>query len=309
MRHVPVLLQEVIELLNLKPGMNIVDCTLGDGGHSEKILEKTSPDGKLLGIDVDPESLLRAKQFLYDFEGRATFVRENFVHLKKIVQDKNFDQVDGILMDFGWSSPQFMERSRGLSFQNPEELIDMRYGSNFENLIFDLHNPTAADLVNNLSVSQLEYIFSVFGEENLSQEISQAIYDKRKIKLIETVGDLVEIILETYRKKLKTEKEIPWIGGLHPATKVFQALRIAVNDELGVIENVLPQAIDILSPGGRLAVITFHSLEDRIAKHFFKSREGKDIEIITKKPVECGEDEYRENPPSRSAKLRVIQKL
>jgi len=289
--------------------MNVIDCTLGDGGHSEKILEKTSPDGKLLGIDVDPESLLRAKQFLYRFEKRVTFVRENFIHLKSLVEKEKFASPDGILMDFGWSSPQFMERSRGLSFQNPDEPLDMRYGSNFENLIFDRYNPTAADLVNNLSIEQLQYIFSSFGEENLSREIALAIQEKRILKSIETVGDLVEIILDAYRKKLKTEKEIPWIGGLHPATKVFQALRIAVNDELGVIEKVLPQAIEVLSPGGRLAVITFHSLEDRIVKHYFKSREGKDIEIITKKPVECAEDEYAKNPPSRSAKLRVIQKL
>jgi 16S rRNA (cytosine1402-N4)-methyltransferase len=309
MRHVPVLHAEVIHYLKLESGMNVIDCTLGDGGHSEKILEKTSPDGKLLGIDVDPESLLRAKQFLYRFEKRVTFVRENFIHLSDVVEKENFLQVDAILMDFGWSSPQFMERSRGLSFQNPSEPLDMRYGSNFESLIFGLQNPTAADLVNNLPVEQLEYIFSSFGEENLSREIAQGIQEKRKVQPIKTVGDLVEIILDAYRKKLKTDKEIPWIGGLHPATKVFQALRIAVNDELGVIEKVLPQAINVLQPGGRLAVITFHSLEDRIAKHYFKSREGKDIEIITKKPVECAEEEYAQNPPSRSAKLRVIQKL
>lgn len=300
MRHVPVLLNEVIESLNLKPGMNIVDCTLGDGGHSEKILEKTSPDGKLLGVDVDPESLLRAKQFLYRFENRATFVRENFSQLKSIVEKEKFGPVHAVLMDFGWSSPQFMERSRGLSFQNPEEPLDMRYGSTAD---------TAADLVNQLDAEQLEKIFSSFGEENLSREIAAGIQERKKVSPIQTVGQLVDIVLDVYRKKLKTDKEIPWIGGLHPATKVFQALRIAVNDELGVIEKVLPQAIEVLAPQGRLAVITFHSLEDRIAKHYFKSREGKDITIITKKPIECGEEEYQNNPPSRSAKLRIVEKL
>jgi len=309
MRHVPVLLNEVIEALSLKAGMNVIDCTLGDGGHSEKILEKTSPEGKLLGIDVDPESLLRAKQFLYRFENRVTFVRDNFAHLKSIVEKENFGPVHGVLMDFGWSSPQFMERSRGLSFQNPEEPLDMRYGSSFETAIFGLDNPTAADLVNTLEAQQLEDIFSSFGEENLSREIVQGIQEKRKTTPIQTVGQLVEIVLEAYRKKLKTDKEIPWIGGLHPATKVFQALRIAVNDELGVIERVLPQAIEVLAPQGRFAVITFHSLEDRIVKHYFKSQEGKAIQIITKKPVECGEEEYENNPPSRSAKLRVVEKL
>ncbi len=309
MRHVPVLLREVIELLNLRSGMNIVDCTLGDGGHSEKILEKIAPEGKLLGIDVDPESLLRAKQFLYRFEGRVIFVRDNFVQLKEILKNGQLGRVDGILMDFGWSSPQFMQRSRGLSFQNPEEPLDMRYGSSFETALFGLDNPTAKDLVNQLPAEQLEYIFSRFGEENLSRDIAKKIVEERKQKEIQTVGELVEIVLSTYRTKLKTEKEIPWVGGLHPATKVFQALRIAVNDELGVIEKVLPQAVEALSSGGRLAVITFHSLEDRIVKHFFKSKEGKDIEIITKKPIECDTEEYTNNPPSRSAKLRVVQKL
>lgn len=309
MRHVPVLLEEVLESLNLAPGMNIIDCTLGDGGHSEKILERTAPNGKLLGIDADPESLLRAKQFLYRFESRTTFVRENFIHIKKIVEESKFSGVKGILMDFGWSSPQFAERERGLSFQNPTESLDMRYGSSFENPIFGLNNPTASELVNELSVDQLDHIFSTFGEENLSKEIAIAIRNARKRKPVETVGDLVEIILQTYRTKLKTEKEVPWIGGLHPATKVFQALRIAVNDELGVIETVLPEALEVLEPGGRLAVITFHSLEDRIVKHYFKSVDQKTIKIITKKPIECGEQESKDNPPSRSAKLRVVEKL
>ena len=309
MRHVPVLINEVMDALNLKPGMNVIDCTLGDGGHSEKILEATSPNGKLLGIDVDPESLLRAKQFLYRFEGRVTYVRENFIHLKKIVEENSFLGVQGILMDFGWSSPQFADRERGLSFQNPNELLDMRFGSSFNTPIFGLNNPTAAELLNTLTHEQLEYIFSAYGEENLSGEIARHIQECRKSKSVETVGDLVEIILQVYRKKLNTDKEIPWIGGLHPATKVFQALRIAVNDELGVIEKVLPDAIDVLESGGRLAVITFHSLEDRIVKHYFKSIDEKTIKIISKKPVVCGEQEYKQNPPSRSAKLRVIEKL
>jgi 16S rRNA (cytosine1402-N4)-methyltransferase len=309
MRHVPVLLNEVLASLNLRSGMNVVDCTLGDGGHSEKILEKISPNGKVLGIDVDPESLLRAKQFLYRFEGRVIFVRNNFTEIKKIVEENNFSQVKGVLMDFGWSSPQFAERERGLSFQNPNELLDMRYGSTFEDPIFGLSNPTAAELLNTLPPEKLEYIFSSYGEENLSGDIAHAVRDARKRKLIATVGDFVEIVLQCYRTKLKTDKEIPWIGGLHPATKVFQALRIAVNDELGVIEKVLAPAIDVLEPGGRLAVINFHSLEDRIVKHYFKSVDEKTVKIITRKPIECAEDEYKNNPPSRSAKLRVVEKL
>ena len=148
----------------------------------------------------------------------------------------------------------------------------------------------------------------MYGEEKLSKLIAAAIVDKREGYAFETVGDLVDVILETYRKKLKTDKEVPWIGGLHPATKVFQALRIAVNDELGVLERVLPQAVEALAPGGRLAVISFHSLEDRIVKHFFKGLPKGDITILTKKPIIPSEEETNTNSRARSAKLRVIQK-
>jgi len=307
MRHTPVLLNEVVEALQLKSGMQIIDCTLGDAGHSEKILEKISPDGKLLGIDADIEAILRAKQYLYKFDEQVIFVRDNFINLNKIVAEQKFTPVNGILMDFGWSSPQFEERGRGFSFLKPEEKLDMRYGVGLLTIDHSLSSKTASDLVNELDQNELEKIFREYGEEKLSKEIAKAISENRKTKKIEIVGDLVNIVLEVYRKKLKTEKEIPWVGGLHPTTKVFQALRIAVNDELGVIEKVLPQAIDILAPGGRLAVITFHSLEDRIVKHFFKDQ--KTIKIITKKPIECGEEESKLNARARSAKLRVIEKV
>lgn len=303
MRHVPVLLQEVVESLCLKPNMKIVDCTLGDAGHSDAILEKLGSTGKLLAIDADPEAVLRAKQFLYKYENQVVFVRENFSHLQKIAEDHKFSPVQGILIDLGWSTPQFAERGRGFSFQEDEPL-DMRYSGNAES-----GKITAAELLEQKSESELEYIFRMFGEENLSKDIARAIVLERKNKKIETTGQFVEIILRVYREKLKSTKEVPWIGGLHPATKVFQALRIAVNEELGVLEEVLPQAIEILHSGGRLAVITFHSLEDRIVKHYFKSQENKSLRIITKKPIVCGKAEYDSNPPSRSAKLRVIEKI
>ncbi len=304
MRHIPVLLQEVLAALELAPGKNIIDCTLGDAGHSEAILKATSPTGKLLGVDADPEALLRAKNYLHGFEGRVVYVRNNFEQLEHIVADQSFGPVNGILMDFGWSTPQFEERKRGFSFQKPEELLDMRYGANS-----DASVTPAAELVNASSEEKLEEIFRVYGEERLSREIAGAIIEKRKEYIFRTVGDVVNVVLETYRKKLKTDKEIPWVGGLHPATKVFQALRMSVNDELEVIERVLPQAVNVLSPGGILAVITFHSLEDRIVKHFFKKINGKGITIITKKPIIAGEEEYKVNPRARSAKLRVIKKL
>jgi len=299
MRHEPVLLHEVIDALQLKPGSNIIDCTLGDGGHTEQILKKIGPKGKVLGIDADPESLARAKSFLYTEGERVVYVRDNFEHLSKIVQEAKFGPVHGILMDLGWSSPQFAERKRGFSFLNPDEPLDMRY------------TPrdgvrTAADLIEASTMEELEEIFRVYGEETLSKEIATVIqaYDKD----INTAGDLVDIVLDVYRVKLKTNKDVPWIGRLHPATKVFQALRIAVNDEFGVIERALPQAIDMLESGGRLVVISFHSGEDRIVKHYFKSMKHK-IVIQTKKPIVASEEEVKENPRVRSAKLRVVEKL
>ncbi|MFA5211080.1 MAG: 16S rRNA (cytosine(1402)-N(4))-methyltransferase RsmH [Patescibacteria group bacterium] len=311
-RHEPVLLAEVLEALNLdknqpksdpsRSDKNIIDCTVGDAGHSEKILEKIGENGKLLAIDADTESILRAKQFLYKFEGQITFVRDNFVNLKKIVLENNFENVNGILMDFGWSTPQFEMRGRGFSFNNLEENLDMRYSENQEN--------TAEHVVNNYTENELVEIFKKYGEEKLSKQIAEKIIKIRKEREIKKVGDLVEIILQVYREKLKTEKEIPWIGGIHPATKVFQALRIEVNKELEVIEKVLPQAIEILQSGGRLAVISFHSLEDGLVKHFFKSESAKkNIKIITKKPLICSREEYQKNPRARSAKLRIIEKI
>ena len=320
-RHIPVLLDETIESLQLKPGMNVIDCTLGDAGHAERVLEATGPDGKLLGIDADSESLLRAKQFLHDYSERITFVRDNFELLEDIVEAESFGPADAILLDLGWSSPQFADRGRGFSFQNANESLDMRYDTRMEcehtakipEMSMDgkplYGRCTAGELVNHKSKHELEQIFREYGEEKLSKEIASAIVEKRKEFALETVGDLVNVILDVYRKKLKTDKEIPWIGGIHPATKVFQSLRIAVNDEIGVLKRVLPIAVGALSSGGRIAVISFHSLEDSIVKHFFKSQKNKTLNIITKKPIISGDKERESNPRARSAKLRIAQKL
>lgn len=306
MRHMPVLLNEVLASLQLKSGMNAIDCTLGDAGHAEKILEATSPNGKLLGIDADPEAVLRAKQFLYSFEDRVICARDNFTHLQEIIEREKFYPMNAILFDLGWSTPQFEERGRGFSFAKDEPL-DMRYEGKIQDTNNKIQIQTAADIVNESSVHELGKIFKGYGEEGLSKEIAKVIVEQRKKSRIERTGQLVEIILEVYRQKLKTKKEIPWVGGLHPATKVFQALRIAVNDELGVLEKALPQAVEALEPGGRIAVISFHSLEDRIVKHFFKGE--KRVKIITKKPIVCSAEEYEGNPRARSAKLRVAEKL
>ncbi|MBT3419305.1 MAG: 16S rRNA (cytosine(1402)-N(4))-methyltransferase RsmH [Candidatus Magasanikbacteria bacterium] len=301
-RHVPVLLDEVIESLKLYPGAHVIDCTVGDGGHSEKILEATTPEGRLIAIDADPESLLRSKQRLYPFDGRVTFVRENFEKLEEIVKEHPIGSIHGVLMDFGWSSPQFSERNRGFSFEGDEPL-DMRYAAGKDN------KQSAEDFINNESIEEIERVFATYGEERFANEVAWQIGEKRKKEKISTTKQLVDLILEVYRKKLNTEKEIPWIGGIHPATRIFQSIRIAVNNELGVIEDVLPQAVEVLQSGGRLAVITFHSLEDRIVKHFFKSIKDKSIHIITKKPIVCSNAEAKENPRARSAKLRVIEKI
>lgn len=303
MRHTPVLLREIIEALHLAPGKHVIDCTLGDAGHAEAILEATAPNGMLLGIDADPEAILRAKKFLYPYQNRAVLVRSNFIHLGQIVLEQRFGPVHGILFDLGWSTPQFEERERGFSFQHPEERLDMRFGP-------EDGGETASEIVRDASTDELARIFRRYGEEPMAKEIADAIGRERQKHPIELVGDLVEIILAVYRKKLKTKKEVPWIRGLHPATKVFQAMRIAVNKELEALREIIPTAIDLLAPHGRLVIISFHSLEDRIVKHAFQDavRDGK-ARFVSKRPVRPRAEESAANPKARSAKLRAIEKI
>jgi 16S rRNA (cytosine1402-N4)-methyltransferase len=291
-RHITVLLKEVIEGLNLKPGMNAVDCTLGDAGHAEAILMATESRGMLLGIDADVEAILRSKQYLYGFGDRFIVARDNFANLKQIIEKNKFFPVQAILMDLGWSSPQFEERGRGFSFLK-DEVLDMRYGS-------ECQTKTAADILNSSSVEELAKIFHLYGEEKNSYAIAKAIVEAIKKKPIEKTGDLVPIIKALKHKNIKT---------IHPATKVFQALRIAVNNELEVLRQALPQAVEVLASGGRLAVISFHSLEDRIVKQYFRSIENTLVKVVTKKPVVPSREEIRKNPRSRSAKMRVVEKL
>jgi len=305
MRHQPVLLNEVLDGLRLKPGDSVIDCTLGDGGHAEAILEKTAPDGRLLGIDADAESLLRAKRFLYRFGERVVCARDNFSNLKQLAGSDGFDKVAAIIFDLGWSSPQFEERGRGFSFLKDEPL-DMRYDSqNFQNN----NVKTAADIINELSEKELSAIFKKFGEEKFSREIAAAIVEERKKTAIKTTGQLVEVILQIYREQLRSELAVPWIGGLHPATKVFQALRVEVNGELEVLKQALPQATELLATGGRLAVISFHSLEDRIVKRYFQSVAGRLLRLVAKKPLVASAEELAANPRARSAKLRLAEKI
>lgn len=301
-RHVPVLAKEVLDLLNLQPNQNVIDCTLGDAGHSELMLEKTGPNGKLLGIDADPESVLRAKQYLYRFGNRVIFIRDNFENIKESAESVKFGPVHAILFDLGWSTPQFAERGRGFSFENDEPL-DMRFSGEHQGV----QTKTAAEILNEYSKDELTKIFKYYGEEKFAEVIAEEIVNFRKNSPLKKTGELTELVLKVYREKLHSDKEVPWVGGTHPATQVFQALRIETNNELDVLKKVLPKAVEALVPGGRLAVITFHSLEDRIVKHYFQSNNG--VKIITKKPVVPSDAEVNDNHRSRSAKLRVVEKI
>jgi len=295
--HTPVLATEVIDHLNLEPNDNAIDCTVGDGCHSKFLLEKSAPEGRLLAIDADRNSLSRARKNLTEFDQqRITFKRNNFRNLEKIVEETGLKDIQAILFDLGWSTSQ-LEDKKGFSFQNKEKL-DMRYGDK---------GKTASELVNNLPKDELDFIFRRYGEEKFSNKIAREIVDKREDNPIETTNQLVDIILKVYRNKLNSDKEVPWTGGTHPATQVFQALRISVNKELKSLKQALPQAVEVLDNLGRIAVISFHSLEDRIVKHFFKDNEDK-LEIITRSPITPAESELEQNPKARSAKLRVAEK-
>lgn len=296
MAHVPVLPKEVIKYLDPKPNENFIDCTLGGGGHTLAILEKTEPNGKVLGIDEDPDALkiVESKIKNAEYKKRLIPVNDNFKNLKKIVDRGKFKKISGILLDLGMSSSQLEESGRGFSFQKKEPL-DMRY---------NLQGPlTAEKIVNYWSSQDIEKILKEYGEERFSRIIAREIVEARKAKPIETTLRLVEVV----------EKAVPgWYrrARIHPATKTFQSLRIAVNDELNSLNSVLPQALEILGQGGRMTIISFHSLEDRIVKNFLrdKAKEGL-VKILTKKPIVPQEREIIINPRSRSAKLRAAVKI
>jgi len=291
--HFPVMKEEVIQLLNPKPGENFVDCTLGEGGHSMAMLERNKPHGKVLGIDSDPEILekLKLKVKDADFKERLVLVCENFANLGTIIRKYDFKPVSGVLFDLGLSSWHLEESGRGFSFLRNEPL-DMRY--NPSNAL------TAEAIVNFWSLKEIEKILRLYGQERFSRRIAEEIVKSRPLK---TTVDLV----------MAVERATPsWYhrGRIHFATKTFQALRIAVNSELENLEKALPQALDIMESGGRLVVIAFHSLEDRIVKNFMrnKAKEGS-LKILTKKPVRPSREEVAENPRSRSARLRAAVKV
>lgn len=289
--HTPVLLTEALEYLEIEPGKKYIDCTLGGSGHTEGIL---AAGGTVLGIDQDPEAIENAKRNLGSWieKGKLVLGHGNFAHLQEIATQAGFNQADGILMDLGVSSHQLETDYRGFSF-NKGGKLDMRMDPATQTV-------TAADLVNAGGERELANLFWKFGEERVSRVIAKAIVESRKAGKIETTDQLAKIILSV-RKRTAGDRT-------HPATRVFQALRIAVNSELESLEQALPQAVSLLIPGGKLAVISFHSLEDRIIKNFFKSGSEK-LRILTDKPVEPTEAEIERNPRARSGKLRVAIKV
>ncbi len=291
--HIPVLEKETLEALDPQPNENFIDATIGQAGHSLKILGKNGPNGKLLGIDQTPEQIETAREKIKDFENRIILECGNFSNLKEIAEKNNFGPVNGILFDLGFSSWHVDESGKGFSFQKDEPLL-MNYGQ--EGL-------TAEQIVNQWSEEDLEMILSQYGQERFSRQIAHQIVEIRRIKAITSTFQLIEAIKKAMPRRYQN-------GKIHFATRTFQGLRIAANQELENLKKALPQAIEMLAPGGRLAVISFHSLEDRIVKVFLKEEALKNkIKILTKKPIVPGLIETRENPRSRSAKLRAARKI
>ena len=302
--HTPVLVDEVVEALDVRPGRRYIDCTLGGGGHSLAILSKCQPGGQLLGIDADPEAIRQAQHNLYDFFESSVIINDNFYNLENICRQTGFSAASGILFDLGLSSLQLASAERGFSFQLNGPL-DMRFNPD-EQL-------TAADIVNRLPEAKLAQLILIYGEEPMAHKIAQIIVDHRPISDTADLADIVAAAVgDRYSK-------------IHPATRTFQALRIAVNRELDHLTTALDQSLNCLESGGRLAVISYHSLEDRIVKNFMlretrgcicppsipqcRCQHEPSLGLVSKHPVYPGEQEIERNPRSRSAKLRVAVKL
>ncbi len=293
-KHIPVMLEEVMTWLNPQANSMIVDATLGLGGHAEAIIKKIAPQGRLVAIDRDARSLQMAKKRLSAYAQRCHFVQGDFKELDSILRELGITGVDGILLDLGLSSFQLEDARRGFSFQ-VEGPLDMRMDESYP--------LSAFDLVNSLSEGELSSILRNYGEERWHNRIARSIVRQRSEHPIETTKDLKEIILRAVPYRLGIDK-------IHPATRTFQALRIAVNQELETLRIMLDKSIDVLKPGGRIGVIAFHSLEDRIVKHQFLAwaKSGR-MKVMTKKPLRPTEGERQRNPRSRSARLRIVERI
>jgi 16S rRNA (cytosine1402-N4)-methyltransferase len=294
--HLSVMLSEVLSWLRPHSGGIYVDCTVGYCGHAEKILRASQPAGILLGIDCDAEAINVARQHLQAFGDRAILIKAHFMELKDILAERGTPRAHGVLFDLGVSSPQLDEPSRGFSFRS-EGPLDMRMDKS--------SGRTAADIVNEFDEADLADMIYRLGEERYSRRIARAVVSARRRQALTTTRQLTSVIESAVPSHYRRSR-------IHCATRTFQALRIAVNQELEHLEASLMDAADVLAPGARLCVISFHSLEDRIVKQTFKAlsvRSGNELEILTKRPQVPSEEEINRNPRSRSAKLRVIQRI
>jgi len=308
--HIPVLLKEVIEYLNLGENKNFIDCTVGFSGHTKEILKRTSPNGRLLGIDLDEKALEQSKKDLAKYEARCEFVEDNYSNVEKIAKEKNFDLVDGILFDFGISSYQLEDEGRGFSYRKGGKL-NMAFGKKISQNLTE-------NIINYSNKNELSDIFRKYGELNnfQSKKLADKIIEKRKIEKIRTAEDLKNIVLKIVPSGFRKESIL---------SRAFQAIRIETNQELGSIEKGLRGALNILKPKGRIICISYHSLEDRIVKKYFKNeskecicpnelpecrcRHKAQIKLITKKPIIPQAEEIKNNIRSRSAKMRVVEKI
>ncbi len=292
--QVPVMLAEVISGLNLAPGGLAIDATVGGGGHAEAILKATAPDGKLLAIDWDNGAILRSQKRLAPYQERVIYQQANYTETKTIAYEQRFYPVSALLLDLGVSRDQLKDESRGFSF-SIEGPLDMRFSD---------QELTAKEIVNTWPEKSLERIFTEYGEERHAARAAQAIAAARKLAPINTTRELADVVV----------RGAGWRGRhrIHPATRIFQALRIATNRELENLQQALPALVSLLAPGGRMAVLSFHSLEDRIVKFFFRNlaeSEHPSIALVNKKVIKPARAEALRNRASRSAKLRIIEKL
>lgn len=296
MAHFSVLMNEVLEGLDLHKADVVVDGTINGGGHSFEISKQLSDTGVLIGIDQDATGLALSQERLKDAEPQIHLVHDNFRNIDSVVANLELESIDKILLDLGWSSNQFENPDRGFSFLHDGPLL-MTLSDDPKTAVF-----TAHDIVNDWSVDSLIDIFEAYGEERYAWKIAKAIEAYREKKEIKSTVELAQIISGAVPGKYRN-------GPIHPATKVFQAIRIAVNDEMGALREVLDKGFDLLSPGGRMVIISFHSIEDRVVKHFYKQKKELGLAtVVTKKPIVATQEELEENRRARSAKLRVLIK-
>lgn len=308
--HKSVLLYETIDSLNVKPDGTYVDGTLGGGGHALEVCKRLGEYGRLIGIDQDADAIAAATERLKDYKDKVTVVRSNYVNIQTVLKDLGIEKVDGIYLDLGVSSYQLDMPERGFTYREDQAPLDMRMDQR--------NDQTAADIINSYSEFDLYRIIRDYGEDKFAKNIAKHIVKARELKPIETTGELTEIIKGAIPAKVRA------VGG-HPSKKTFQAIRIELNKELEVLSQSLDAMIDLLNPGGRLSVITFHSLEDRIVKTRFKTNENPCIcppdfpicvcgriskgKVVTRKPVIPTEEEIEDNKRSKSSKLRVFERV